>query len=61
MPEGFAIRSGMIDAVDAATIWPRRLALMQVHAKDTVMRRRVADHWPSLVAGGSHVIGRGFM
>eukprot|EP00959_Pyramimonas_sp_CCMP1952_P229744 4803296-Pyramimonas_sp.AAC.1 len=43
MSEGFAIRSGMIEVVDTATLWPHRPVLMQAHAKDIVRWCRVAD------------------
>eukprot|EP00959_Pyramimonas_sp_CCMP1952_P122739 2565567-Pyramimonas_sp.AAC.1 len=50
MSEGFAIRSGMVGAVGAATIWPYRHVLMQVRAKDAVLWCRVADQLTSLPA-----------
>eukprot|EP00959_Pyramimonas_sp_CCMP1952_P458853 9477314-Pyramimonas_sp.AAC.1 len=47
MSEGFAIRSGMIEVADTATIWPHRLVLMQVHGKDSFV---VPSCWSTKVS-----------
>eukprot|EP00959_Pyramimonas_sp_CCMP1952_P311722 6523569-Pyramimonas_sp.AAC.1 len=58
MSEGVAIRSGMMEMVDTATIWPHRPVLMQVQAKDAVLWCRAAGQPKSLPALAKPGCGR---